>query len=196
MEVKPGFLTSEFWMTLIVQVVGVAAAMGYLNPDEAAAWQNLAVQLGGLVAQVVSMVFYSISRKNVKVQASITEEACECKDKRPSGVSVLSVLLCLAFLSCTANVPLVPVDEMPPEQKSGFFMSLYNREYKDYLSAAARTGLTEEQKTVLREKKDLLSRVYPMIETYSDYVAAGAMPDKATEEAIMQLLNRIGGYAE
>lgn len=192
MEVKPGFLTSEFWVTLIVQVVGMAATMGYLNPDEAEAWQKLAVQLGGLIAQVVSMIFYSIGRKNVKVQASMTEEACGCQEKKPGPgeVSVLSVFLCIALLSCTANIPLVPVDEMPPEQKAGFFMSFYNREYNDYLAVAQRTELTEEQRVILRKKKIILTRVYPMIENYSDYVAAGAIPSQASEAAIMELLNQ------
>jgi hypothetical protein len=194
MEVKPGFLTSEFWVMLFVQLVGVAAALGYLNPEDAETWQKASVQLGGIFAQVASAIYYAFTRKSVKVQASKTEEACGCQEKKPGPgeVSVLSVFLCIALLSCTANVPLVPVDEMPPEQKAGFFMSLYNREYNDYLSVATMPNLTEDQKVILRKKKNVLTRVYPMIESYSDYVAAGAMPSQASEKAIMDLLNEAG----
>jgi hypothetical protein len=114
-----------------------------------------------------------------------------------SKMSVLALLLCFGLVTnCTYNAPLKTVDQMEPQQKAAFFMSVYNKEFENYKAQVARPDLTEGQRAVLREKKAVLAEVYPLIETYSDYVAAGVLPGKATEEAIIGLLDEIGGFIE
>lgn len=205
MVVKNGFLTSEFWINLLVQIVGVMALLGYLTPAESENWQKVAVQVGGLIAQCASAVYYTSVRKSVKVAASESECACMEAEalRKPvapvdkKGMTVMAALLCVGLLAnCTYNVPLKTVDQMEPKQKAGFFLSIYNKEFDNYKAVAARPDLTEEQRVMLRKKKEALVKVYPMIETYADYVAAGAMPSKASEEAIIKLLDEIGSYVE
>lgn len=225
MGVKNGFLTSEFWVTLIVQVVALLAALGYLTPEETETWQKVAVQLGGLFAQVASGVYYAFTRKVVKVAAA--ENEClepEPINSKPIGaqrrktageiiaekkaglanqpapvgskMSVLALLLTFGLLAnCAYNVPLKTVDQMDPHQKAGFFLSIYNKEFDNYIEVAKRPDLTEDQKVILRKKKAALTKVYPMIETYADYVKAGALPSKEKEDAIVDLLDKIAGYS-
>ena len=63
---KPGWQTSEFWVTILVQVVSILSAMGVLTPDEASHWQSIAATGGGLIASVISAVMYTRSRTSVK----------------------------------------------------------------------------------------------------------------------------------
>ena len=73
MRVKNGFLTSEFWIILVGQIVGMAAALGYLSPEDAETWQKASVQLGGLLAQVAGGIYYTFTRQKVKVEAGKDE---------------------------------------------------------------------------------------------------------------------------
>lgn len=78
MNVKNGFLTSEFWISLLVQIVSIAALTGYISPEDADKWQRAAVQIGGLIAMVVSAAFYNKSREKVKVSNAQAQAAEEC----------------------------------------------------------------------------------------------------------------------
>lgn len=60
--VKPGYMTTEFWVTIIVQVVGLAAAAGYITPDQSGVLSDATVQLGGIVTMVAAAFGYSLSR--------------------------------------------------------------------------------------------------------------------------------------
>lgn len=224
MGVKNGFLTSEFWVTLTVQVVALLAALGYLTPEETETWQKVAVQIGGLIAQVASGIYYAFTRKTVKIAATECEcynlppepepqagikrtktageiiaekKAAAIKKPAPVGSKMSIVALLLSFgliANCTMDVPLKTIDEMSPKQKAAFMMSVYNSEYDNYLYVSTRDNLTEDQKVILRKKKAALTKVYPLIESYSDYIAAGALPSEAKEKAIINLLDEIGGY--
>lgn len=112
------------------------------------------------------------------------------------AVMVAAMLVLLYVSGCTATMGMnnvKPLSEMTPKEKSSFFMSVYNKEYDNYLDVyTSPSGLSEEQKTVLRKKKAILTEVYPYIEKYSDYVAAGVTPDKAKEEIIIRLLDEVG----
>ncbi len=90
---------------------------------------------------------------------------------------------------------LKPFSEMSPMEKATFFMSVYNSQAEDYKAMVAKPNLTNDQKQVLRNKKKLLSEVYPLIGAYTTYVDAGAMPDAATEAAIMEIINQLTSTA-
>ena len=57
--VKPGFKTTEFWMTSVAAVVGIILASGI--PTD-----NVVMQVAGLAALVLSAFGYSVSRGNAK----------------------------------------------------------------------------------------------------------------------------------
>lgn len=124
------------------------------------------------------------------MRREIAHELADC------AVMIVAMLAILWMAGCTATMGInsvKPISEMTPKEKSSFFMSVYNKEYDNYLDVYTAPGeLSEEQKTVLRKKKEILTKVYPYIEQYSDYVAAGAEPSKATEENIIRLLDEVG----
>lgn len=194
MPVKNGFLTSEFYVTLIVQIVGVLAALGYLSPDAADIWEKAAVQIGGLLAQVVSAAYYNWSRKNVKISSACTPEVSRETTPKKPGIEIIGVsLIALAFAaSCTYNTGAVPYSSMTPKEKASFFMSVYNKQYDNYVDVFTKPGeLTDEQKEIMRKKRDLLGKVYPLIANYADYVAAGTVPSADKEQAIIKLLDQL-----
>jgi hypothetical protein len=80
---------------------------------------------------------------------------------------------------------------MSPKEKSIWMLSVYNSQYEDYKMQAIRTDLTEAQKEVLREKKDILTRVYPMISIYTGYAGTGIIPEKELEMTIISNLETL-----
>lgn len=64
--IKPGYKTTEFWVTVATTVVGFAAALGLIPVDKATAYSQIAVQIGGLVAAGIAPVAYSVSRGQAK----------------------------------------------------------------------------------------------------------------------------------
>lgn len=63
---KPGYKTTEFWVTVFCQLAGIAATTGAFTPAQADAVTSAIPQMGGLVAMLVSAFGYSISRGNAK----------------------------------------------------------------------------------------------------------------------------------
>ena len=45
MESKPGYKTTEFWVTIIVQILGIATLMGYVTPEQQSALDGFRQQL-------------------------------------------------------------------------------------------------------------------------------------------------------
>ena len=66
METKPGYLTTEFWVTVLLQVVGFLALLGVFTPDQASALTQALPQLGGLIVMVAGAFGYSLSRGTAK----------------------------------------------------------------------------------------------------------------------------------
>ena len=67
---KPGWKTSEFWVTIAVQLAGVLATMGIFTPDQSDAMTEAITQIGGIVAMLASAFGYSISRGVAKRDTS------------------------------------------------------------------------------------------------------------------------------
>ena len=72
---KPGWKTTEFWMAVGVQLVGLGVATGLITPDQATALntgiaQTIAgvAQIVGGVMIVVSAVGYAVSRAIAKLK--------------------------------------------------------------------------------------------------------------------------------
>jgi hypothetical protein len=59
---KPGTKTTEFWLTIIAQLIGIAALFGWFTPEQAAGLREHIPAIAGGVIQVFSIFGYSISR--------------------------------------------------------------------------------------------------------------------------------------
>ena len=60
--IKPGYKTTEFWLTLIPYVVGILMAFGVLSVDQAEAIKQGSTQIIGGLFTVLSALGYSVSR--------------------------------------------------------------------------------------------------------------------------------------
>jgi hypothetical protein len=75
-EAKPGWKTTEFWVTIVGIVSSLALLTGTITPEQnqqvAGAADTIAaaaVQIAGAIGTVVSVVAYAIGRSRVKGKA-------------------------------------------------------------------------------------------------------------------------------
>jgi len=59
---KPGYKTTEFWLSTAAALVGIAIASGAVNPDGGGAWDKVV----GMIVATLAAMGYTISRGNVK----------------------------------------------------------------------------------------------------------------------------------
>jgi len=106
---------------------------------------------------------------------------------------LFGLLLVLFLLGCAQ----LTGTQSPLSKQEQFIMSVksfYISQYKDYeYLALDPSKLSEEQKIILRKKKEILVQVKPLIDTYDAMLKAGQTPTLAQEQAIIILLNQIGG---
>lgn len=104
----------------------------------------------------------------------------------------LAVMLAISF-SCIPQAGkgqgIKPLSEMTPKEKATWMMSVYSAQAEDYKRMVKRSDLTNAQKAILRNKKDVAKRVWPLINTYRTYVNAGAVPTREVEDEIIGLIN-------
>ncbi len=82
------------------------------------------------------------------------------------------------------------VQDMSPREKATWMMALYNTKYEEYVAAAAKPDLVEDERKVLRVKKDALTVAWPLIKAYVSYVETGAV-DKDAEEACLRAVSAL-----
>lgn len=104
----------------------------------------------------------------------------------------LAVMLAVSF-SCIPQAGkgqgMKPLSEMTPKEKATWMMNVYSAQAEDYKSMIKRPDLTNEQKAILRNKKDVAEKVWPLINTYRTYVNSGAVPTREVEGEIIELIN-------
>ena len=70
---RPGWKTTEFYVTIAGFIIGILAEMGLFTPDQATGLQSVIPQLGGIVVQVAALFGYNWSRATTKATAIIEE---------------------------------------------------------------------------------------------------------------------------
>lgn len=65
-EVKSGFKTTEFWLTLVPLFLGVLAVFGVFTPTETTQMNAGLTQIIGGIFAVLPVIGYTISRGEVK----------------------------------------------------------------------------------------------------------------------------------
>lgn len=64
--VKPGYSTTEFWIALINNIVGMLLILGYITPEEADQVAVAVSQVIGGVVVIASVAIYAWSRYSLK----------------------------------------------------------------------------------------------------------------------------------
>lgn len=70
---KPGIKTTEFWVTVTVQAVGVVAALGLVTPEQSDVLVKAVTQVGGIVAMLVAAFAYNQGRSQVKASENFAK---------------------------------------------------------------------------------------------------------------------------
>jgi len=106
--------------------------------------------------------------------------------------TALLALLAFTLAACgTLNIGMKPFNQMTPKEKSTYFMGVYNKQYADTMAMASMPNLVEQQKKVVRAKKDILTKAWPMIQAYDAIAVGGGTPSPAAEDAINNLINQL-----
>ena len=105
---------------------------------------------------------------------------------------VVLLLAAALLIGCASGPKVKPYTEMSPKEKSVFFMKVYNTEFANYQKQAADPDkLSIEKREVLRKKYDILTQMHPLILGYDMVVSAGTLPNPATEQAIMDMIDKL-----
>jgi len=121
----------------------------------------------------------------------------------------LFFVLVILFVSLLAGCPMQQaksVQDMTPKERVTWMLGVYNSQYSDYMTVTGHTRgadggwtktsapqLSDGQREVLRQKKQALQKVYPLIKAYDGYVSSGVTPSRAMEDEIVGILNSLTG---
>ena len=110
--------------------------------------------------------------------------------------SILVVLILVLVAGC-ASLGVKPWMERTPQEKASYFMSIYNKQFTDTMNMAKNPNITEEQRKVVRVKKDLLTKLWLAIGTYDSIIIRGEIPSLLDEQKILDYINQLaaGGGA-
>ena len=113
----------------------------------------------------------------------------------------LLVFFILALVSCGVTTD---SSTMTPKQKLIIAYSVYNSQYSSYMTdtgySQSESGewkkvgevpLTEPKKEVLRVKKDILSRMHPLLELYSGMISGTNPYSVETETQLFLLIDKL-----
>ncbi len=106
------------------------------------------------------------------------------------------ILLSVMFIGC--------VQTMTPKKQLTMMYGTYNSQFSQYMTDTGYTmdengewektfltDFTEEEKKILRKKKEILTQMYPLIKVY-DSMVVGITPYSAeTEQELMNLIDQL-----
>jgi len=109
------------------------------------------------------------------------------------GFSLIFILVLMVGLSACSmtNIKPVPFSDLTAKQKALWMMAVYNREAQDYKLKATFEDLTEPEKEIMREKKKILEKAWPLIDAYDKLVVGVGVSDKEKEDEILKLLTQL-----
>jgi hypothetical protein len=64
--VRPGWQTTEFWVTIATMIISILGMSGYITPDQQTVLTDASIKLGALVVMVAAAFGYSLSRGMAK----------------------------------------------------------------------------------------------------------------------------------
>lgn len=112
------------------------------------------------------------------------------------------VLMTIAVCGCATGGK--SFNEMSPKERVTYMYSVYNSQYADYMSMTGHVldsgnnwvktsdpELTSDQRSILKSRKEVLVKLYPLIRLYNAQAMSGKAVSRETERQIMDLLNQL-----
>jgi len=121
------------------------------------------------------------------------------KDYRLMGLSliILTFLFCALF---TAGC----LDSMTPKKQLSMMYGTYNSQYTQYMTATGYSlneegewkktffpAYTDEEKRILRKKKEILAQMYPLVKVYDSMVVGETPFSSVTETELLNLIDQL-----
>jgi len=107
------------------------------------------------------------------------------------AIMPIVVLVALLLAGCTANVGLVPPEQMAPKELATYAMRVYNQQFDDYMAKASLPNLSGAEKTILRAKKEWIDGAWPVIKTYNYYIDQSQYPPAELQKQVLVWLNSV-----
>lgn len=110
------------------------------------------------------------------------------------GHGCVAMLICSLLLSsCSIFKGAVKTfEDMSPKQKATWMMAVYNSEYDAYVARVEAGGLVEEDRQILRLKKQAMTVAWPLIRTYVSMIESGVLDADAESRAYEALKAVLG----
>lgn len=108
-------------------------------------------------------------------------------------IGAISLSYVVLTSGCAGRTPAPKWSEMSPKQQATMILGVYNDQYDLYLREATSPNLTDDKRSLLREKKKALVEMYPYLKIYSDYAADGQFAPADVEIAVMTIMDRLLG---
>lgn len=101
---------------------------------------------------------------------------------------ILILFIAIIMMSCAgANTN----TNLTPKQDVTIMMETYNAQYDDVYSVMTNPASTPAQKDIARQKKAILSKIWPLLNAYSVLISKGGVPTEQDTLAITTLINQL-----
>ena len=106
---------------------------------------------------------------------------------------IVFALVVMLLVSACASMDVKP---MNAKQQATVWMDIYNFQYDDTMKLMTNPNATAEQKEIGRIKKDVLTKVWPLLKIYVEIVGANGTPSPQLTMEIIDLMNQLTTIAE
>ena len=105
---------------------------------------------------------------------------------------VISIIIALSLsLSCSQMLSEAkPFNRMTTKEKAVYLMSMYNKQYDEYLNLYKKGNYSEAEVKVLQTKHKFLKELHPYIGLYVSYADSGQLPPEEVERKLIAIINR------
>lgn len=101
-------------------------------------------------------------------------------------VSTMYLVLIVLLMACAVTQTW---DDMNYKQRAAWMNEIYNTQYDAYVAEVKAGNLSEERKEILQAKKKILTELWPILKTYSQYASTNEVPPIEIEAHAFRLVN-------
>ena len=102
-----------------------------------------------------------------------------------------TVLWVVMILSLIAIIGCPKPTTMTAKQQATIWLNIYNAEYEDTMTVMSSPNSTPAQRSVGAKKKDVLTRIWPLLQLYTNIIDGGGTPSEQTTKQLIHLINEL-----
>ena len=106
-------------------------------------------------------------------------------------IIAFAAVIQISFSCATMMEAQKPFQELTLKEKAVYLLSMYNKQYDEYLSLYKKGDHIKEEKLILQKKYELLKELHPYIGVYLTYSETGEMPNDLVEQKLIDLIHKL-----